>query len=665
MSKDFESLNVNNKVDNYYEGIDDSEYVDYKNNLEAAKEHDRVDSAKKLRQYNQQALNQSRISDLDKVNNKSNNKLNNKVNNPNQNISTNTLKNKINSNKNKPSNSRMVNQLASKGLTAATGVPKPVADAAINSKLGQKAIESVKRKNLALNMFDKLMGGDKKQTEEEASDGGALNFRIPTKVKIYALIATFIAFGSIVFVCLLIAAPQTYLNVITLGNAHSTSMSSEKIDEKISNSKDEDKDKEITDEDLEGKDLYHYNITIERKTYATPYILTEIDWDERSEADLSELEDYYGENFTKEEKETMNNFFYKLHDIYQRYRQVYYVQLDLPLLMSTLMLQSKDMSVIFESNTSKNYDRNTVLDSNVDHELDYYHDWSEYKITANNSSHDIEILAQNMISVDENGNYKFDEEKYNEFLKEFIEKKYFIKGGAVYGKKPASKVPELNNNNQNNSNNNNNSNINNNDNPNNNLNNSNKDGNYVKGVTYVDSGFGDVVYYNQGDYYKYYYSSNTKKIQFYRGNGQPATIASHGCGPTSLAIVLSSILNKKVTPIETTSKVCDSGGCTSSGSKYANIVSVAKKYNVNTKTTSKEQDVIDALATKNSLVIVLMGPGTFTSGGHFIVLTGVNSKGQVSVADPGNRTRTNQKWFSFNTVVEQRKTYAPYMIFSR
>ena len=59
-----------------------------------------------------------------------------------------------------------------------------------------------------------------------------------------------------------------------------------------------------------------------------------------------------------------------------------------------------------------------------------------------------------------------------------------------------------------------------------------------------------------------------------------------------------------------------------------------------------------------------MGPGTFTRGGHYIVLTGVNSSGQVSVADPASRKRTETKWYPFNTIVEQKKS-SKYLIFSR
>lgn len=186
------------------------------------------------------------------------------------------------------------------------------------------------------------------------------------------------------------------------------------------------------------------------------------------------------------------------------------------------------------------------------------------------------------------------------------------------------------------------------------------DGNYTGNIQYVDSAFGRITYFNQNDYGAYSYSANpTDKAKPYGG-----TIATHGCGPTSVSIVASSMLDgRTVDPIEATQKTCIRKGCTSSGSYNDTLGEVlSKDYNINVRRTSNNQDVINALGTGKSLVIVLMGPGTFTTGGHYIVLTGVNSKGQVSVADPASRKRTEQKWFSFNTIVEQRKTYAKYTI---
>lgn len=526
--------------------------------------------------------------------------------------------------------SRIANAMSKKNSMMSSGVNKPN-----NTKSNVEDSTSSTSPSLE---------NDEKETAE-----GFVNFKIPKKVIQVILIASPAVLTVIIFLCLFMSASQTYINIIGIGSGDSASSS--EIDTKIEGSTDEERNEEITDEEYDTQTEQvstNYNVTIERKKYAIPYLLvdgwTELER-ENNEADLSELEDYFGGYLEYDENsnmETVNKFYYKLHDIYVRYSLKLGVELDLPLLMSTLMIPTKDMNEVFVLNT-KGFKHTDDVETAESHDLDYDKDWSGYKIIEDDSSHDIEILAQNMVSVDEDGSYKIDYDKYENFLEEFLEKKYFIAGGGVYNVKPDVIEDETSDDSNDESD---------------------KDGNYVKNVTYTDSSFGKIIYYNQGDYYKYYYSSNPKKAQF-KQDGKYATISSHGCGPTALAIVVSSILNKEITPIKTTAKVCSLGGCTSSGSRYTGIINAAKKYGIKTTTTSNNQKVIDALSSKNSLVIVLMGPGTFTSGGHFIVLTGVNKNGNVSVADPGNRIRTKKKWYSFNTIVEQRKTYAPYMIFTR
>ncbi|MCD8152609.1 MAG: C39 family peptidase [Clostridiales bacterium] len=41
-----------------------------------------------------------------------------------------------------------------------------------------------------------------------------------------------------------------------------------------------------------------------------------------------------------------------------------------------------------------------------------------------------------------------------------------------------------------------------------------------------------------------------------------------------------------------------------------------------------------------------MGPGDFTTGGHFIVLTGIDSDGNVIVNDPNSRINSEKHYFS-------------------
>lgn len=182
------------------------------------------------------------------------------------------------------------------------------------------------------------------------------------------------------------------------------------------------------------------------------------------------------------------------------------------------------------------------------------------------------------------------------------------------------------------------------------------DGDYIGPIEFVDSEFGQVRYWNQGDYGNYYYSSNVGVGQYKRSKGGYATIASHGCGPSSMAIVLSSFTGRDISPIVTTQQVCQLGGCTSSGSYYWALQSLAEQYGYKAEFVKKNGNlskVTSALASGNSLVVALMGPGIFTTGGHYIVLTGTRADGYVSVADPASRKRTQQKWFSFNKVVEE------------
>lgn len=188
------------------------------------------------------------------------------------------------------------------------------------------------------------------------------------------------------------------------------------------------------------------------------------------------------------------------------------------------------------------------------------------------------------------------------------------------------------------------------------------DGDYAGDYMLVDSDFGDIRYFNQGDYKNYYYSSNVNVAQY-----GSATIASHGCGPTSMAIILSSFEKRDITPITTTQRVCALGGCTSDGSYFWALESLAKEYGYKAQLVNRSDSakVIAALESKNSLVVARMGPGTFTTGGHYIVLTGTRSDGYISVADPGSRTRTNQKWFTWKLILEQVRAESSFLIVTR
>ena len=122
-------------------------------------------------------------------------------------------------------------------------------------------------------------------------------------------------------------------------------------------------------------------------------------------------------------------------------------------------------------------------------------------------------------------------------------------------------------------------------------------------------------------------------------------IGGYGCGPTSMSIVVSSLTNDIVDPVEMAQWAYENGGwCSKSGSYHSLIPNAAKAWGLNVEgcTASEPQRIVDALS-EGKLVVAIMLKGHFTSGGHFIVLRGVQD-GKILVADPASYNRSQKLW---------------------
>ena len=316
----------------------------------------------------------------------------------------------------------------------------------------------------------------KDKSETSSNDSGTSTFSGDFKVVKYGLIGL-VALFPIIFCCLFISSSQIYLNTISLGTADS--LNDAEVDKKINKKMQESPkefDSEIKDEDLEA---FNYDIYItdsksqilkSQKLYDTNIVQVADIFTffkrKYNEATLDRIEEFFpavvDENKNYDEN-MVYDFYYKMYNLYTEYRAKYRVRLDLPLLMATLNLQSQDKNVVFSSNMDSRYRTNSVNDIPKD-ELDYYYDWSDYKLSKNNSEHDMEILAQHMVSkqvkekcknssgkvvnenilkddqigtktlvCNEDETYEIEElgfvvdnDKYKEFLKQFLERKYFL-----------------------------------------------------------------------------------------------------------------------------------------------------------------------------------------------------------------------------------------------
>lgn len=154
-----------------------------------------------------------------------------------------------------------------------------------------------------------------------------------------------------------------------------------------------------------------------------------------------------------------------------------------------------------------------------------------------------------------------------------------------------------------------------------------------------ESGAGDIInnfpYYNQGD-------PNWGQKGY--GTG---TIASSGCGPTSMAMVMKSY-GTNVTPIDTVKYSLEHGFRTKDqGTSWDYFANIAKANGLTTEQYSGGQKGIEVTKAKllsNIPVIGSMRPGDFTKGGHFVVFSGLDSDGTLRVNDPSSRARSVKKW---------------------
>lgn len=132
-------------------------------------------------------------------------------------------------------------------------------------------------------------------------------------------------------------------------------------------------------------------------------------------------------------------------------------------------------------------------------------------------------------------------------------------------------------------------------------------------------------------------------------------IHSSGCGPTAMAVCISSLTGKWVTPVDTTVWAYEHGYYTSAGASHEMVPALAKQYKLSCNGLGTDISKVRSALKKEHPVVALMGPGYFTKKGHFIVLVAIDANDQVTVADVGSRERTQYK-YPLKEVIAQTKS---------
>ncbi len=123
-------------------------------------------------------------------------------------------------------------------------------------------------------------------------------------------------------------------------------------------------------------------------------------------------------------------------------------------------------------------------------------------------------------------------------------------------------------------------------------------------------------------------------------------IAVDGCGPVCLSMIAAGLLqDASLSPLQV-ARFAEKNGyyVDGSGSSWSLMSDGARQLGLQAEELSLDENVIRNQLQEGHPVACIMGPGDFTTSGHFIVLTGVNADGTVKVNDPNSRIRSEKSW---------------------
>lgn len=127
-----------------------------------------------------------------------------------------------------------------------------------------------------------------------------------------------------------------------------------------------------------------------------------------------------------------------------------------------------------------------------------------------------------------------------------------------------------------------------------------------------------------------------------------------GCAPTCLSMVIISLTgDTSATPDLLAQKSIEKGAYVDgSGTSWSFLTDAVADYNIKVEQFGYLTKIeMEKLLDEGKKIILSMGPGDFTTSGHFIVICGYTEKGFI-VNDPFSKMRSKMEW-SYDTISNQ------------
>lgn len=150
----------------------------------------------------------------------------------------------------------------------------------------------------------------------------------------------------------------------------------------------------------------------------------------------------------------------------------------------------------------------------------------------------------------------------------------------------------------------------------------------------------------------YLQTSYTKPIKWYGGT---TTVKSKGCGPTSVSMVVAYLTGNVTQNPQIIFEWLNSLNYFHGyGFGKAALTKAAARYGVSCVWQDLTESTMKQTLLNGRPIIAFMGKGQFSTGGHYIVLKGVDGSGKIAVNDPFY-TKNNNQTFDASLILREKR----------
>lgn len=125
-----------------------------------------------------------------------------------------------------------------------------------------------------------------------------------------------------------------------------------------------------------------------------------------------------------------------------------------------------------------------------------------------------------------------------------------------------------------------------------------------------------------------------------------SNIAISGCGPTCMSMVYTALTGNQDYDPKTMAEFSNKNGyyITGSGTSWNFMTGGAKRLGLIARELSLSANGMKSELSQGHYIIASLGPGDFTTSGHFIVIYDTDRNGNFRVLDPNSNTNTKKTW---------------------